>query len=307
MRNKIQKVLITGSSGTIGTRLFKKLIEQNYEVIGFDRKPNKWHSDLDKLTINGDLLNKDDIKKIPVDIDMIVHFAANARVYDLVLSPDLALENIISTYNILDFCRKNSIKNIIFSSSREVYANREKIVAKEENIDISLCESPYAASKIAGESLVYSFSKCYGINYIICRFSNVFGMYDESERFMPLMIKNMKKNKDIEIFGKDKLLDFTYIDDCIAGIIKCIEKFSKVKNNIFNIATGRGENLIEVAKIIKAKLGSSSKINIGDNRQGEVVRFVADISKAKKMLGFKPKYSFLKGLKLAINWYQKRC
>ncbi len=305
--NRVKKVLITGSSGTIGTRLFEKLIEQNYEVVGFDRRPNKWHSNLDKLTIKGDLLDKNDIKKIPADIDMVVHFAANARVYDLVLSPDLALENIVSTYNILDFCRKNSIENIIFSSSREAYGNKKEVVSKEKDVNISLCESPYAASKISDEVLVHSFSKCYGINYIICRFSNVFGMYDESQRFVPLMIRKMKKNADVDIFGKDKTLDFTYIDDCVNGVIRCIKKFNGAKNNTFNIASGRGEKLIVAAKIIKKGLKSKSKILIGKCRTGEVVKFVADISKAQKILGYNPKFGLKKSIKLTIDWYGNKC
>lgn len=302
---QIKKILITGSSGTIGTRLFEKLLNKNYKIIGFDRNSNKWHADLDKLTIRGNLLNKNDIKKIPVDIDLIIHLAANARVYDLVLKPDLALENIVSTYNILNFSRQNGVKKIIFSSSREVYGNSKKIISKEKDVDVSLCESPYAASKISDEALIYSFSKCYGIDYIICRFSNVYGMYDQSERFVPLMIKKMKKNEYVEIFGKDKILDFTYIDDCVEGIIDCIEKFDNVKNNTFNIASGEGVKLIDVAKIIKRNLNSKSQILIGKNRQGEVIKFIADISKAKKMLGYNPSISLEKGIKSSINWHKK--
>lgn len=302
---KKKKILITGSSGTIGTRLFQKLLEQGYQAIGFDRKPNKWHDYLNKLTIKGDLLKKEDFKKIPKDIDLIIHLAANARVYDLVLKPDLALENIVSTYNVLEFARKNNIKNIIFSSSREAYGNREKIIAEEEDVNIQLCESPYAASKVSDEVLIYSYLKCYGINYIICRFSNVYGMYDDSERFVPLMIRLMKKNKDIEIFGKEKTLDFTYIDDCVGGVIKCVEKFDEAKNNVFNIASGRGRKLTDVAEMIKKELGSKSKICIKNNRAGEVVKFIADIKKARKMLGYKPNFPFKKAIKPAIMWYKK--
>ena len=306
MKNKTKKVLITGSSGTIGTRLFEKLLEKNYNVIGFDKNHNKWRGNLNKFTIIGDLLKKEDIAKIPNDIDMIVHLAANPRVYDLVVKPDLALENVVTTYNVLEFARKNKVKRVIFPSSREVYGNKKEMVSKETDVDIERCESPYAASKISDEALIYSFSKCYGINYIVCRFSNVYGMYDESERFIPLILRKMKKNKNIEIFGKDKVLDFTYIDDCVEGIIKCIEKFDNVKNNTFNIAFGKGSKLIDVTKLIKKNLQSKSRILLGKNRQGEVVRFVADISKAKKMLGYEPKYNLKDGVKLTIDWYAKQ-
>jgi len=301
------KILITGSSGMIGTRLFEKLLADGHRVVGFDRNPNKWQPGLNKDTIIGDLLKKEDIQKIPSDFDLIVHLAANARVYDLVVAPELALENIVSTYNILDFARRNNIERFIFSSSRETYGNREKIIAKEDDVDINLCESAYSASKISDEVLVYSFSKCYGINYIVCRFSNVYGMYDNSERFVPLMIRRMKKGEGVEIFGQDKVLDFTYIDDCVGGIAQCIEKFDKAKNNVFNIASGKGDKLIDVAEIIKEELGSESAISLGQNRTGEVVKYIADISKAEKMLSYKPRYSLENGLKLSIDWYKRGC
>lgn len=305
MKNSVKKILITGSSGTIGTRLFERLLEKGYKIVGFDKKKNKWHPTLNKLTITGDLLQKSHLEKIPKDIDLIIHLAANPRVYDLVVKPDLALENIVLTHNVLDFARLHNIKKVIFSSSREVYGNRTKTVSKEEDVDISLCESAYAASKISSEALLTSFLECYGINYIICRFSNVYGMYDESDRFLPKLIKDAKRGKDITIFGKDKVLDFTYLDDCVDGTVRCVEQFETAKNNVFNIASGAAEKLVTVAGIIKRKLHSTSKIHVRKNRPGEVVKFVANISKAKKMLNYQPEYSIQKGMDLAIEWYKK--
>jgi len=302
MKNQ-KKILITGSSGTIGTRLFEKLLEENYDVIGFDKKSNIWHKKLDKLTIKGNLLNRKDINKIPTDIDLIMHLAANARVYNLVVDPDLALENIITTHNILEFARENKTRNFIFSSSREVYGNKEIIISKENDVDITRCESPYTASKIADEALIHAYYKCFDINYIIFRFSNVYGKYDKSDRFIPVMIKKMKQNQTIDIYGKNKLLDFTYIDDCVEGIIKGVKNFSKIRNNTINLASGRGEKLIDVAKSIKRFLQSKSKISIKSNRSGEVVQYIADISKAKKILKYKPKFSIQKGIELSIDWY----
>lgn len=305
MKKIFKRILITGSSGTIGTRLFEKLLEQGYEVIGFDKNPNKWHVHLDKLTVKGNLLNKKDINKLPQDFDLVIHLAANARVYNLVIDPDLALENIVTTYNVLEFCRRRKIKSIIFSSSRETYGNIKKSTLKEQNVDIQLCESPYAASKISDEALVYSYSKCYGINYIVFRFSNVYGMYDRSDRFVPLMIKKMKKNEDIDIYGRNKILDFTYIDDCISGLYKGARLFDKAKNNTINLASGRGEKLAKVAQIIKKYLNSKSNIVFKSNRSGEIMHYAADILKAKKLLGYKPKYSIEEGISSAVSWYIK--
>ena len=295
------KILLTGSSGTIGTRVFEKLLEKGHKVVGFDRKPNIWHSNLDKLTIKGDLL--DGLDGLPGDFDIIIHLAANARVYNLVLDPDLAFENVSSIYNILEFARKQNIKKFIFSSSREVYGNKNLPSFKEEDVDIHLSESSYGASKLFGEAMVYSYKRCYGIEYVVFRFSNVYGMYDLTDRFVPLLIGKMMRGEEVDIYGADKVLDFTYIDDCVNGIIKGIENFPKIKDNTYNIAYGKGESLFKTAELLKELLKSSSRINFKSNRPGEVIRYSADISKSKELLGYKPEYPLEKGMELAVEWY----
>jgi UDP-glucose 4-epimerase len=301
----MKKILITGSSGTIGTRLGEKLLNLGYEIIGVDWKINKWHRNLEKRTIHLDLRNKNLVfKKLPKKVDLIIHLAANARVYELVKNTDLARDNMITTYNILEYARINKIKNIIFASSREVYGNTKKAEHKEEDVRIENCESPYSASKISGEALIHSYHKCFGINYVIIRFSNVYGMYDESDRVIPLFIRKSKNDEPLIIFGKDKILDFTYIDDAVEGVIKVIQRFNKVKNNIFNIATGKGTKILFVAQLIKKFLNSKSRIIIKQNRPGEVVKYIADISKAKKLLNYKPRIDIIEGIKKTIKWYK---
>ena len=303
--NITSRILITGSSGMVGTRLFETLLNNGYDVIGFDRRKNQWKPSLDQLTIHGDLLRARDLKKIPSTIDLIIHLAANARVYNLVLDPDLALENMTTTFNILKFARAKNIKKIIFSGSREVYSNKGGARLKEHEVRIDWCESPYAASKISNEALLHAFSECYGISFVVLRLSNVYGMYDGSDRFFPLIIKSMRRHKDVFIYGKEKLLDFTYIDDCVRGILQGIRRFFKVKNNTFNIASGKGEHLFRVAHTIKERLQSKSRIIIKPARKGEVIQYVADIAKAKKLLGYLPSFSLEEGIDATIQWYAK--
>lgn len=301
----MKKILITGSSGTIGTRLGEKLLNLGYEIIGVDWKTNKWHKNLEKRTIHLDLRNKNLVlKKLPNKVDLIIHLAANARVYELVKNPDLARDNMITTYNILEYARINKIKNILFASSREVYGNTKKAKHKEEDVKIENCESPYSASKIVGEALIHSYHKCFGINYVITRLSNVYGMYDESDRVIPLFTRKAIKNENLVVFGKDKILDFTYIDDAVEGVVKVIQRFNKVKNNIFNIATGKGTKILFVAQLIKKFLNSKSRIIIKRNRPGEVVKYIADISKAKKLSNYEPKTNIIEGIKKTIEWYK---
>ena len=299
-----QKILITGSSGTIGTALLKKLLGQGYEVVGFDKKQNQWDSELNKRTIKGDLLRDRDLKKLPKRIDLIIHLAASAQVGNSVLNPVLALENMAMTLRMLEFARKQNIPRFIFSSSRDVYGNTEE-VSSEDNVGIRLVESPYAASKLASEALISAYGKCFGIRSIVLRFSNVYGRYDVSDRFFPLIMKKMLKNQDVFLYGKEKVLDFLYIDDCVHGIMQSIVQFSKAQNTTFNIANGKSNKLSEAISLLKKLLGSKSKISIKPNRKGEVMHFIADISKAKSLLGYKPTYSIERGIELGAEWYAR--
>jgi UDP-glucose 4-epimerase len=302
----IKKILVTGSSGMIGTRLCEKLLEKDYEVVGVDLKPNKWQEKIDKLTIIGDLRDKETFKNLPKDFDLVMHLAANARVYDLVVDPDLARDNFETSFNTLEFCRKNNINRFIFSSSREVYGNSKQIIHSETEAYVRHCESPYTASKIGGEALIHAYNQCYGIDFVIFRFSNVYGMYDDSNRAVPLFIKLTKDNRDIVVYGKEKLLDFTYIDDTISGVLESIKKFNKIKNSVFNIASGKGTSIIEVARLIQKHMAANNKIIVNESRTGEVIKFVADISKARKEMDYRPKTTIDDGIKKSIEWYVKR-
>lgn len=303
---QIKKILVTGSSGTIGTRLCEKLLENGYKVVGVDYRPNEWNQRIQSITLNIDLRNKEDVlNKLPKDVDLVIHLAANARVYNLVVDPSLARDNFETLFNILEFTRINNIKKFMFSSSREVYGNSNKIMHTEDEAYVKNCESPYTASKIGGEALVHSYQQCYGINFVMFRFSNVYGMYDNSDRVIPLFIKLCKEGKDLIVYGKEKLLDFTYIDDTIAGILLCIRKFDEIKNDVFNLAFGEGTSILEVAQLIKEMLKANNKIEIKKNRTGEVVKYIADISKAKEKTGYNPEITIVDGIKRSIEWYSK--
>jgi len=300
------RIMLTGSSGTIGTRLFEKLLQLNYDVIGLDRKENRWNKSLNKRTIKINLLKQNNLIKLPKDIDLIIHLAANARVYELVTNPELALENMVTTFNVLEFARKNKINKIIFSSSREIYGNSiDENSMAEDKVKIESCESPYSASKISAEALVHAYKKVYEVDFVIIRFSNVYGMYDDSDRVIPLWIRQALKNENLIVYGGNKILDYTYINDAINGVMKIIERFDNIKAETFNIAYGKGVKLTYVANKIRELLKSESKIIIKENRLGEVWKFQADIFKAEKLLDYEPKIGIDEGLAKTVEWYKK--
>lgn len=297
------KILVTGSSGTIGSRLCERLLQTEHEVIGVDWVPNKWLPAVQKITTLLDL--RDEKKLVASSIDLIIHLAANARVYELVENPDRARDNILTTFNMLEFARQNGIKRFMFAGSREGYGNIAVEKYTEDLVRIENCESPYTASKIAGEALTEAYRRCYGIDEITFRFSNVYGMYDDSVRVVPQFIRLARENKPLAVFGKDKCLDFTYIDDAVDGIMLAIDNFEAAKNTTYNIAYGEGTTILELAEQVKNLLGSSSEISVTEPRTGEVIRYIADISKAQKALGYSPKTPFNDGIKKAVEWYLK--
>lgn len=300
------KILVTGSSGTIGTRLCETLLQRSYDVRGVDWVKNKWRPEIDAITTQTDLRDSDAVMKMEfADVDTIVHLAANARVYDLVEDPMRARDNMVTAFNVLEFARQKGIRRVLFASSRECYGNLPARRFKEELARIENCESPYTASKIAGEALVQSYTRCYGIDHVIFRFSNVYGMYDDSNRVVPLFIRKMRANESITVFGAEKCLDFTYIDDTVEGIINAVLKFDAAKNQTINLAFGQGTYLTDLAKSLKRLLKSTSEISIGESRIGEVVRYVADITRAKTILGYEPKVSFRDGIQKSVEWYTR--
>ncbi|MFC1926554.1 NAD-dependent epimerase/dehydratase family protein [Chloroflexota bacterium] len=303
--NDIKRILVTGSSGTIGTRLCQLLLGEGYEVTGVDRKPNKWSGQVNNLTIIGDLTDRKVLDNLPGNLDLVIHLAANARVYELVKNPNLARDNFETLFNVMEFARRNKIKRVFFSSSREVYGNSDKIIHNEDESYVRNCESPYTATKIGGEALVHAYQMCYGIDFVILRFSNVYGMYDESDRVVPLFIRLTKENKDLVVYGKDKLLDFTYIDDAVGGIIRAIKIFEKTKNDTYNLSSGEGTTLIEIAQMIRLMMGGKNQIKDSKSRTGEIIRFVADLTKAKILLGYEPKIKVQEGIKRSTEWYTK--
>ena len=129
-------------------------------------------------------------------------------------------------------------------------------------------------------------------------------MYDESSRIVPFFIRRCIENEDLTVFGEDKLLDFTYITDAVEGTILLLNKFDSIKNEVYNLATGDGISLLELAKIIKAETNSGNQIHVEPSRTGEVIKYIADISKIKAAIEYTPKIFIQNGIRRTLTWYQ---
>jgi UDP-glucuronate 4-epimerase len=197
---------------------------------------------------------------------------------------------------------------VISSSSREVYGDIHRYITEESHADFSFTESPYSASKIAGEALIYSYAQCYGLRYLVFRFSNVYGRYDNDiermERVLPLFIRKIGRGEPITIYGKDKILDFTYVDDCVNGVVRGIDLLvnRNIANHTVNLAYGQGNTLSAAADYIGEALGVVPQIEYRPSRVGEVTQYVANIGKAHSLLGYNPRVPLREGIHKAVTW-----
>ena len=302
----IKTIMVTGSSGTVGTALCQELIDKRFDVIPLDIKHSYWDKRIERKTVFHDLRKPLDKLRFRRRPDLIIHLAANARVHDLVVDPQKALDNYVMTHNLLEYARRQGIGRLVFASSREVYGeSRTGEKRKESSTHVTKIKSPYTASKYAAESLIHAYNECYDIRPVIVRLSNVYGRFDVSERAIPLFIYYALRNRDIRIFGSEKRLDFTYTDDAIDGLVRIVRRYDKVAPNTFNLTAGKATRIADVARTIVDRIGSDSKILMGKKRIGEISTFVADISRARKLLGYKPKVSLEVGIKRNIEWYLK--
>ena len=315
MPERSLSILLTGSSGQIGTNLALRLLRDGHTVWGVDKRVNTWTDEF--KTLYQDLAGhyapfRGGMNGVEYpQVDLVVHLAAHAKVHQLVRQPQRALENAMMTFNVLEYARQLDLP-LVFSSTREVYGDVHRFDEYgEAAADFAYTESPYSASKIASEAFIYSYAKCYGLRYLVFRFSNVYGRFDNDlermERVIPLFIHQLSRSEPITVYGgDDKVLDFTYVDDCIDGIARGIERLSggHVVNETINLAYGQGNTLVRAAQLIAQELDVTAAISKRPSLVGEVTRYVADIRKARELLGWQPATPLDEGIPLAVGWFR---
>ncbi len=301
------RILITGSSGQIGTNLGLRLLDEKRDVLGIDLRENTWTKKIPTRILDirrpaGELLRE----LAGEEFDAIVHLAAYAKVHELVVHPERALENVIMTFQVLELARERGTP-LVFGSSREAYGDVSEAFTSEDRRVIA--KSPYSASKISGEAFVTSYALCYGLPVLTYRFSNVYGRYDNDlerlERVTPLFMREIAHGRPITVFGKEKVLDFTYVDDCVDAVVRGIDRLyaGELHGETINVATGHGTSLVELARFIGETLGVEPQVTVQPTRPGEISRYVADIGKAKRLLGYTPTTLPREGVRKAIAWW----
>ncbi len=317
-KNKEMKtILVTGIAGFIGSATARELENKGYKVIGIDNyndyydqklKRDRTKNLLKKSKIyEGDILDKELLEKISEEnkIDTIIHLAAQAGVRHSLKDPDTYIQtNIQGTNNILELARKKGIKKVIYASSSSVYGgNKKEKFSEKDRVDNPI--SLYAATKKANELQAAVYHNLYGINTIGLRFFTVYGPWGRPDMAAYIFTKRITEGETIKVYNYGEMeRDFTYIKDIVKGIIAATEK-ELPGNRIYNLGNNKTEKLSEFIKIIEENLGKKAKKELLPIQPGDVPRTSADISLAKKELGYEPTTNIKEGLKEFIKWYKE--
>ena len=284
------RVFVTGGAGFIGIHLCKKLALL-HKVTVYDNFSNSNKENfpiVENVTlIVGDILNNSKLLDSMKNHDVVIHLAAKTDVVDSIHDPDNTFQtNVQGSQNVLDSCKFNNISKIIVISSASVYQNSDKPVTEASIVEPL---SPYGQSKLDMEKIIMQ-SK---IDYTILRLFNVYGD-GHTSGVITNFKKNILENKPLIIFGDGKAIrDFIHIDDVVNGIIISM----KSKSGIYNIASGNGTSINDLAKLFIQLSGKNSEIIHKSARDGEIIYSVANITKSQKELGFYPKTSLDDGLR----------
>lgn len=307
------KYFITGVCGFIGSHLYNKLVKQGHQVKGID---NLYHPCKNEVPFDfKDIRYYEEIEPYVKWADVVYHLAAQIHVDRSIESPKETYDiNVLGTLNVLEAVRKHN-KKMVFASSSEVYGTSQSSISywpgredvlnpmrEEHPLD---AQSPYAASKLAGDRLCYSYWKTYGIKVAILRNFNTFGEYQNDGSYggvIAIFTRQALAGEPITVNGDGgQERDYMYIGDALKGYELLVKK--NVWGKPVNIGTGKTIKILELAKMIKEITKSKSKIVFRPERPGEVQRLCADVVLAES-IGFKCETDFKKNLNQYIKWYE---
>lgn len=312
----MNKYLVTGGAGFIGSHITDKLLSEGNFVRVLDNFSSGKKENLESASeyknfelIKGDIRNYSACLKAAKGIDYVLHQAALRSVPGSMKDPYIYNSvNINGTLNLLRASLKNKIKRFVFASSASVYGETDIFPEKEDSIPQIL--SPYALSKLTGEYYCRIFSMNYNLPTLSLRYFNVFGprqnLNDEYSLVIPKFIGLILQNKRPTIYGNGKQSrDFIYIDDVVsANLVSAKNK--AVKCGVFNVASGEDYTILDLVKMLNKLMHKNAKPVFYPVRKGDAFKTLGDISKAIKILGYRPKTDFKTGLGLTVDWFKSR-
>lgn len=316
----MNNILITGGAGFIGSHLVDRLMaEDEWRITVVDDFNDFYDPEIKRANlsahvssasynlINADIRDRAALENIfnEAKFDCIVHLAARAGVRPSLSEPQLYAEtNINGTINLLELARLHDVKQFVFGSSSSVYGNNAKVPFNEED-ETRQPISPYAATKAAGELICHTYSHLYGIRCICLRFFTVYGARQRPDLAIHKFARLIEQGKAIPVFGDGTTRrDYTYIDDIIQGVRAAID-YTTSQYEVFNLGESRTVELNELIGLLEKELDQNAVIDRQPMQPGDVPQTFADITKARRMLGYDPQTQIEVGIRKFVEWFRK--
>lgn len=304
--------MVTGCAGFVGSHLAERLIRDGHSVIGVDSFLDYYPRRMKQKNmeafigsgkfrfVEGDL-SAMDIAPLMKGVDAVFHQAAQAGVRESWGSRfDVYVRNnVLATQRLLEACKGASVRNFIYASSSSVYGDAESLPTMEDAVPKPV--SPYGVSKLAGEHLCYLYSKSYGIPVSVLRYFTVYGPRQRPDMAFNKFIRAVLGGRGITIFGDgSQTRDFTYVDDVVEANLLALK--NKESFSVFNIGGGSRIALNDAIGIIERVAGKKAKLKHLAGQKGDARHTSADISRARRALGYSPKVGIEEGLRREIEW-----
>ncbi len=339
------KILVTGAAGFIGYHVCKTLLNKNFTVVGLDNindyyDVNLKYSRLEQLGIakrdavkflvnsEGSLfdgrfsfvrMNLEDREALPLlfqneKFDVVCNLAAQAGVRYSLEKPNVYIDsNVVGFLNLLECCRHNTIKHLVYASSSSVYGSNKKVpFSVEDNVDHPI--SLYAATKKSNELMAHTYSHLFKIPTTGLRFFTVYGPWGRPDMAMFLFTDAIINNRPIDIFNEGNMeRDFTYIDDIAEGVVKVVEVSIEARNEknghykLYNIGNSQSVKLMDFIETIEECLGITAKKNMMPMQPGDVKKTWADVNALIQDYGYQPNTTVKEGVKNFVDWYKVYC
>jgi UDP-glucose 4-epimerase len=305
--------LVTGGAGFIGSHISSALVERGDRVRVLDNLSTGHLKNMDSFSqgvefFRGDLNDSALVRKAVEGVDCIFHQAALASVPRSVEAPlDTNAACVTGTVSLLDAARRAGVRRVVYAGSSSVYGDQPASSKRETDLPLPL--SPYAAAKMAGELYLHAFAATYGIETVTIRYFNVFGPRQDPaspySAVIPLFITAMLAGRRPVVYGDGhQSRDFTYVRNVVDGNLLAADA-KDVSGRVFNVANGRSTNLLQLITVLNRLLKTSIEPIFEPPRPADVKESMADITQARKVLGYEPRIGFEEGLELSIEYYRE--
>ncbi len=311
------RILVTGGAGFIGSHLVEKLLGEGHEIAVLDDFNDFYDPQIKRRNLaavaDRIALHEVDLREAAAvngvfaggEFDAVIHLAARAGVRPSLGNPQLYYDtNVNGTLHLLEAARAVGLKRFIFASSSSVYG-LAKTVPFSEDLHLTQTVSPYAATKIAGEFLCSTYSHLYDMRVVALRFFTVYGPRQRPDLAIHQFTRRIWNGKAIDQFGDGTTRrDYTYVDDIIQGVVASLG-YEGPLFDIFNLGENQTIELRDLIAGIETALGRKAKINYLPEQPGDVPLTCADISKAQRLLGYRPTTALAEGLPKFIKWFHE--